>query len=74
MSEVSVPDGTTLPSRPNRLSTPIFSLPVRDREVWLLILAESEKRTLTVRMSPMRMARWSLKKPRAPARQSELAW
>ena len=50
------------------------SLFLRLRAVWLLILAESVIRTFTVRMSPTRIARWSLKKPRAPDRHSELAW
>ncbi len=37
------------------------------------VLAESLTVTSTVRMSPTRPARWSLKKVRAPTRQSELA-
>ena len=46
---------------------------VRPVLVVFWVLAESLTVTSTVRMSPTRPARWSLKKVRAPVRQSELA-
>ena len=45
---------------------------VRLRWVELLTCAESAISILTVRMSPMLVARWSPKKDRAPVRHSEL--
>ena len=38
-----------------------------------LVWAESSMSIWTVRMSPTRLARWSMKKARAPVRHSELA-
>src|SRR5712671_380286 len=58
---------------PMKSLIPESSLLVRSRLVSLLTLALSEKNTVTVRMSPMRAARWSLKKARLPFRHSELA-
>lgn len=52
-----------LPSTP---SMPMESLEVRERAVEFSISALSVMRTLTVRMSPMLRARWSLKKVREP--------
>jgi hypothetical protein len=46
---------------------------VRDEDDVLLVWALSSMSILTVRMSPIRPARWSLKKALAPVRQSELA-
>src|SRR5690606_23156 len=72
----SNPPGNTRPrldSRPKKFSTPAWVLAVRDELVALVVLAESSISICTVRMSPTRLARWSLKKARAPERQSELA-
>ena len=57
---------------PKKLSMPESSALVRLRWVSLAILALSVMLTLTVRMSPIWCARWSLKKAREPLRQSEL--
>jgi hypothetical protein len=48
-------------------------LEVRELAVLFLVLALSSMSIWTVRMSPTRLARWSLKKARAPTRHSELA-
>ena len=56
---------------PKKLSMPESSLLVRLRWVSLSMIALSVMLTATVRMSPTWCARWSLKKPRAPLRQSE---
>jgi hypothetical protein len=45
----------------------------RERSVALETLALSSISIWTVKMSPTLLARWSLKKARAPTRQSELA-
>ena len=52
---------------------PESSLLVRLRWVSLAMLALSVKLTVTVSRSPIRAARWSLKKAREPLRHSELA-
>ncbi len=52
---------------------PESSLLVRLRWVSLAMLALSVMLTVTVRRSPIRAARWSLKKAREPFRHSELA-
>src|SRR5580704_16663314 len=67
--------GMTLPmldSSPKKLGTPMALLVVSAVLEVLEVLAESEIETSTVRMSPTRPARWSLKKVRAPVRHSEL--
>lgn len=72
----SKPPGRTLPrvlSRPRKCGTPAFVPEVRELLVALVVLALSSMSMLTVRMSPTRLARWSLKKARAPVRHSELA-
>ena len=58
---------------PMKSVMPESSLLVRLRWVSLAILALSVKFTVTVRRSPTRAARWSLKNAREPFRHSELA-
>ncbi len=68
------PSGRTLvnsPSRPSRLVTSVSSLSSRSRSVLLSKLALSFSSSFTVRMSPISLARVSLKKALAPWRHSE---
>src|SRR5207253_2921548 len=58
---------------PMKSVTPESSLLVRLRWVSLAMLALSVMLTVTVRRSPIRAARWSLKNARLPFRHSELA-
>jgi hypothetical protein len=58
---------------PMKSVIPESSLLVRLRWVSLAMLALSVMLTVTVRMSPILAARWSLKKAREPLRHSELA-
>ena len=70
-----VPSGRifeTCVSKPNMFSAPRLSPFWRARFVVLSMAALSVMRTRTVTRSPMRPARWSLKKAREPVRQSEL--
>jgi hypothetical protein len=67
--------GSTLPrldSSPKKFGTPMVLLVARPVLEVFWVLAESLTVTSTVRMSPTRPARWSLKKVRAPVRHSEL--
>src|ERR1700722_15394065 len=60
-------------SSPRKFGTPMALLVVRLVLVVFWVLAESLTVTSTVRISPTRPARWSLKKVRAPVRHSEFA-
>ena len=60
-------------SRPKKCGTPALLVVVREVLVEFWVLAESEMSICTVRMSPTRLARWSMKKARAPVRPRELA-
>src|ERR1041384_8336972 len=60
-------------SRPKKCGMPTLLPVVRDVLVAFEVLAESSISISTVTMSPTRLARWSLKKVRAPACHSELA-
>src|SRR5438128_1021296 len=74
--EASKPPGRIFPrldSRPNRWGAPAAVSEVREDVVALEVLALSSISILTVRISPTRLARWSLKNARAPIRHSELA-
>lgn len=76
MPEASTSASGTLPPKIEPSTPP--TLPsddeVRDRSVVFCILALSEMVTITVRMSPILWARWSLKKPRASFENSEFGW
>jgi hypothetical protein len=61
-------------SRPSRFVESADSELLRDRVVLFDRLAVSAMLIVTVRMSPTWVARWSLKKARAPGRHSEFAW
>jgi hypothetical protein len=56
------------------LVRPFVSAELRARVVSFCIAAWSSIAMFTVRMSPIWAARWSLKKARAPGRQSEFGW
>ena len=61
-----------LDSRPKKCGTPMLVPTLRSRTVALETWALSSMVISTVRMSPTRAARWSLKKVRAPTRHREL--
>lgn len=69
-TEAAEPDSSLEPAKS---VIPESSLLERLCWVWLAMLALSVKFTVTVRMSPIWRARWSLKKAREPDRHSELA-
>src|SRR3990167_9248352 len=72
----SKPPGRNRPrldSRPRRLSTPALMPELRELLLALEVWAESLMSIWTVRMSPTRLARWSMKKARAPVRHREFA-
>src|SRR5579883_3537013 len=58
-------------SRPNRLGMPAASVLLRVAVEEFCTFAESAMLTRIVTKSPTRAARWSLKKARAPGRQSD---
>src|SRR4029453_777100 len=65
--------GCVTVAEPAKSEMPESSLLERLRWVWLAMLALSVMLTVIVRRSPIRAARWSLKKAREPFRHSELA-
>src|SRR3990167_6148112 len=72
----SKPPGRILPrldSRPRKLVTHALVPEVRELLLALEVWAESLMSIWTVRMSPTRLARWSMKKARAPVRHREFA-
>ena len=72
----SKPPGKARPrlfSRPRKLLIPVEMSLERLRWVEFCVWARSSMSMLTVRMSPMRRARWSPKKVRAPVRHRLLA-